>query len=622
MLPGYTPAGIPQHRPKAGRMDFKHGRMYVENVHTAFNGLPRIDLEDLQMQKTLDLTTPRTAISHEERRSARESARSSYRPATEPDWLKNDKRVLRFFAYFREHLHEDPRESQIIRKCNICFYLEDGSIMVSEPKMRNSGRMQGALVKRHRVPLPGCEMPNGSGRLDTSKMHYFVAEDFDIGSCVTMYSRTYRIYDCDDFTREWFRKKGTELQAAEEVPEDLAMLSARTGPRAVDPERLAENMRIRQYYDTLFGGGQKNTGLSQYLEKDRQVLRFHCIWDDPSLYGVRSFFLLHYYLADDTIEVRQAPLPDIKKEWSVFFTRSKLSKNPHMNPAPGMISPKPCYYQPEDLQVGGTITVTGRELFLYDCDDFTRQFYLREHYFEQNRLEVSAPEVPQVEPKYPPHTGLGTEEDTISNCKYLTPRPHRKNIIKLLQDSDKELKFEARMVTNIREYKPRLFRITCYIADETVFIEDITGPNSGFHMGKFFSRSRVQNPATGEWFKPQDFYLGASLEVNRFQFEITRATERTLNYMETHAADFPMADPQRVAQKIGQLADEVHETHPYMPVSQVKALAESRLGVALCEHELVALARAFARDRDAGSRGEWSTSDPEINMAKIMLWKD
>lgn len=35
-----------------------------------------------------------------------------------------------------------------------------------------------------------------------------------------------------------------------------------------------------------------------------QVLRFFCIWDDRStLYGERRPYVLHYFLADDTVEI-------------------------------------------------------------------------------------------------------------------------------------------------------------------------------------------------------------------------------------------------------------------------------------------------------------------------------
>lgn len=46
-----------------------------------------------------------------------------------------------------------------MRRCAVCFYLEDGTLSVTEPKALNSGIVQGTFLKRHRVQNPatgGC----------------------------------------------------------------------------------------------------------------------------------------------------------------------------------------------------------------------------------------------------------------------------------------------------------------------------------------------------------------------------------------------------------------------------------------------------------------------------------
>jgi len=46
--------------------------------------------------------------------------------------------------------------------------------------------------------------------------------------------------------------------------------------------------------------------LKQFLDHDRHVLRFYCYWDDrDEMFGDVRHMILHYYLADDTIEVLQ-----------------------------------------------------------------------------------------------------------------------------------------------------------------------------------------------------------------------------------------------------------------------------------------------------------------------------
>ena len=44
--------------------------------------------------------------------------------------------------------------------------------------------------------------------------------------------------------------------------------------------------------------------LKQFLDHDRHVLRFYCYWDDrDEMFGDVRYMIMHYYLADDTIEV-------------------------------------------------------------------------------------------------------------------------------------------------------------------------------------------------------------------------------------------------------------------------------------------------------------------------------
>ena len=60
-------------------------------------------------------------------------------------------KVLRFFGYFKESVVESRLENYRIRKLIIYYFLEDRSIMITEPKIVNSGTPQGAFFKRQMV---------------------------------------------------------------------------------------------------------------------------------------------------------------------------------------------------------------------------------------------------------------------------------------------------------------------------------------------------------------------------------------------------------------------------------------------------------------------------------------
>ena len=54
-----------------------------------------------------------------------------------PAHVAFDKKVLLFFAYFKQTVHESPNEYYCVRPVKIYYYLEDDSIAVVEPIVEN-----------------------------------------------------------------------------------------------------------------------------------------------------------------------------------------------------------------------------------------------------------------------------------------------------------------------------------------------------------------------------------------------------------------------------------------------------------------------------------------------------
>ena len=99
---------------------------------------------------------------------------------------------MRFYGYFKESVVESRLENYRIRKLIIYYFLEDRSIMITEPKQVNSGTPQGAFLKRQMViKQDGSQLP-------------FEPTDFRVGLDIGICGRSIRIHDCDDYTREFF----------------------------------------------------------------------------------------------------------------------------------------------------------------------------------------------------------------------------------------------------------------------------------------------------------------------------------------------------------------------------------------------------------------------------------
>merc|ERR1719456_563340 len=113
--------------------------------------------------------------------------------------------------------------------------------------------------------------------------------------------------------------------------------------------------------------------------------------------------------------------------------------------------------------------------------------------------------------------------------------------------SDQVLRYEACMANSLPEDEKRTFIIGVFLADDSVAVWELRQRNSGHSEGKFAERSKKSNRATGSTFKPQDFFVGADVEINAVPFHILKADEYTLRYMEEHADTFQMANTGNIA---------------------------------------------------------------------------
>lgn len=194
---------------------------------------------------------------------------------------------------------ERPGEQYRVRNVRIYFYLEDDTIQVVEPRTKNASYNQGTLINRHRIPRP---KPYD----DT----FYSVEDFNVQKEVEFYGKRFKITDCDQFTRNFLTKLGVRVVDPIEPPKDPYKHLREVQDGSQNPLRPYERV------DTL----------KQFLDHDRHVLRFNCVWDDrDTKFGELRRFKLHYYLADDTIELLEVLPPNSGRDsGSVFLTRQKL----------------------------------------------------------------------------------------------------------------------------------------------------------------------------------------------------------------------------------------------------------------------------------------------------------
>lgn len=543
--------------------------------------------------------------------------------ADRPAWVAFDKQVLSFDGYFQESVVERPGEQYRVRKVKILFYLEDDTIQVSEPRVKNAGYNQGTIINRHRIP-----------RARPYDNTFYTIEDFNVQREVEFYGKKFKITDCDAFTRNFLTKLGVRVPDPIQSPSDPYQNIRGIQDGAQNPLRPYERV----------------DSLKQFLEHDRQVLRFDCVWDDrDTKFGELRRFKLHYYLADDTIEILEKLPPNCGRDSnSTFLSRQKLPKEIINLGKPG---DKPTrtvlnvignffdggryildnlktgainvnYYQDGDLMINRIVNVFGRKMLITDCDEFTKNYYANKYgvaNFEPVQYDKVEYGGRRLERTNPPYNGFGSEEDSLASCNKMIPEPPKKDFVKWIQYDrngleSNILRYLAKLNVKDPIQAERRFVISFFPSDDSILVHEPPIKNSGVSGGKFLERMKIKKPnhppystELPEYFSASDFFVGARLLLNQFDFTILDADEYCFKFMENNKDMFPYSNLQAVKRKVA------HSLQPDQLAALESALrhadsynagvvsyrafmnaACSTLGNSLNEQEIITLARAYA----------------------------
>lgn len=567
--------------------------------------------------------------------------------AEQPAWIAFDKQVLTFDVFYQETLQEMRNSPFQIRKCKLYFYLEDGTIKVVEPKVENSGIPQGTLISRQRIRFPPpCDE------------QFFDIIDFNIGREVELFGKVFKVTNCDAFTRNFLNRAGIPVPDPISTPID---------PYIADRQKILETIHPKKPNLNIDTFGQ-------FLTYDRQILRFYGYWDDRMTHGGNLYDLeIYYYLADDTIEVKEIMRKNCGKDsGSLFIKRAKLPKFYSELPTPGhfdtvtvlnvlgpsiqesryVIDPLNCghipvqYYKQQDLAIGAAINVYGRKVVLTDCDPFTKEYYRIKYGIdnftpkERPREEPEIVGVPLHQRMLPPWNGYGTYEDSAQNCVTVEPKQVMRDFKKFLkldrQGMDSHiLRFKARMMSKIQENLRRVFIICYYLGDNTIQVIELGDKHSG---SSFLKRGLIQMPGQEtftskppDYYQPYHMFVGATLNINEFIFVLTDADEYALRYMELHENEFAKANINVIIDKVREklrpiYKDFVAQNLPReLPVIDFNTLREKLcviMGDDWTEHEMITLARSFSAVCRTERHSRSYIRQIVLTELKRLLWDD
>lgn len=297
----------------------------------------------------------------------------------QPDYVKYDKQVLRFYGYYKEAVVESKKEYARIRKLIICYYLVDGTVSISEEKEMNSGIVQGVYLKRTKID-------------DINSYN-----DLQIGKDIYIHGKYIKLYDCDDYTKEFYLNQGILLENKQDIPADNFRSENKFVPKK-------DNL-MKDYLEHRLGGGRVPLQ-KQFLENDRKVLRFNAKYDTLK-------YIIHYYLSDDTVEIRELHHNNSGRDpFPLFLKRNKLPRKFSIT-QPGEIGDFD-FYKDSDIEPFMTLWAFNRPFKILGCDEFTEQYYMEKYNkkFPLGGFE-DAPQKDKSNVIIPPYNGFGDEVDSL-----------------------------------------------------------------------------------------------------------------------------------------------------------------------------------------------------------------
>lgn len=245
---------------------------------------------------------------------------------------------------------------------------------------------------------------------------------------------------------------------------------------------------------------------------------------------------MHYFLADDTVEIREVHHPnDGRDSFPVMLRRQRVPFS-HEVKQPGLAFIGDNYLTCDEITPDQPIIAFGRAFHILGVDQMTRDYYAAKHgaFFDLGSLPQ--PEArPPVEKQIPPYNGFGDERDTLGYIHRLVPQKPKNDFFKAVDNDKKVLRYTASLNTRVPEDVDRRFIISFYLADDTISIYEPAIKNSGIIEGPFLRRSKYKNvDNNNQHITPSDMPIGGDIKINGYSYHMISADDYTANYLSAH----------------------------------------------------------------------------------------
>ncbi|GIY78188.1 EF-hand domain-containing family member C2 [Caerostris darwini] len=367
------------------------------------------------------------------------------------DMLKyNPVPVLTFGAFYRDPLGEGYKSTTRFRTCNVLYFLDDDEIKIYEPPQKNSGLPQCCIV--------------GKGKLKKPEGDFYTINDLNIGESLFVNGKEFKLINCDAFTRRFMTEMGYKIGPPE--------------PNVYDPitEDRIEANTPRSYRRPYI----KEYKVAPFLKHDPKQLRFYGEYgDDKNLFEEKRECTLYYDLAKGTIkmvedrktnkwiggrfdtrillqptrgpkafvpaltlgETADPTLLNLAHDVKDMLIGGKYYKVQNLHSV--LVDGNPLegrkrtieYYKDTDLQLGVPLNLLGFRVVLYDCDEFTKNYFRGIHDIEIKPVPRKDGEICHVHKLVYRHEEFGVPEQTLRTNEPFLPKKYNADVLKFFQNS-------------------------------------------------------------------------------------------------------------------------------------------------------------------------------------------
>jgi len=185
-----------------------------------------------------------------------------------------------------------------------------------------------------------------------------------------------------------------------------------------------------------------------------------------------------------------------------------------------------------------------------DCDDFTKKWFKQNLGIDMQPIKVKRNPPQKIIHPIPPHTGIGSEEDSLLSVYFLKPKATLKDMEKMFKSDKHVLRFNAKLISSLPADSERKFIVSVFVRDDTIQIFESAEKNSGRISSKFMERQKHKNPYSNKYYAEKDFVVGNTIYINKYIFKLLECDEYTKKYMRDNPENFRDSDVNNVVERI------------------------------------------------------------------------